>query len=260
MKGRIIRVKVAHLALLSVATLVFSIAAAISAADVSAATICPQPDPHGCMVRCLAHKRRCFNACRVRKRQCIEKIRVEAKSCVLDCRAAGVDQDPGACKRDCIASAKERAKSECLADRPVCMKQCNPQGCRRRCAATDAPVDRPVGLPGVNRPVSDPLTHAPMSPAVTAATDPALTCEPRVNNECLDVCAEELRSCAQRVAEDIRSCVSGCRELHGEERRMCMADCAALARESGKLCIDGFHECVAGCRDTLPLPDPTTAP
>lgn len=248
-------VRIRQLALVSFATLVFSVVGGLSASSSEAVEICPQPDPAGCMVRCLAHKRRCFSACRERKKQCLHKVRVEAKSCVLDCRAAVTDQDPGSCKRDCIARAKEQAKSECLADRPVCIKQCNPQGCRRRCGQNVLPVDRPNG--GTGRPMGAPVAHAPVVAALTAEAAPV--CEPPVDNECLDGCAIDLRSCALRVREDIRGCVASCGELHGEERRVCIGDCAAVAREGGRACVDAFRQCVTGCRDILPVPDPTTA-
>ncbi len=239
--------RIRQLALVSVAALVFSIVGTLSASTSEAAQICPQPNPEGCMVRCLAHKRRCFDACRVRKKQCVHKVRVEAKSCVLNCRAEVRDQDPGTCKRECIALAKEQAHNECLADRPVCLKQCNPQGCRRRCGHFEAPVDAPV-------------TEAPLAPAAMAAAHPGMLCEPPVDNECLDGCARELRSCSQIVIEDVRLCVSSCSEFGGEERRLCMADCATAAREAGRLCVEGFRQCAAGCRDTVAVTDPPVAP
>ncbi len=192
-------------------------------------SICPPADPPACMARCLVSKRKCWNACRTRKRQCLEEARAQATACKLECRETDPD-NVGQCKRRCIAAAIAKARHECRLGVPVCVRQCNPEPCRKLCA---------------------PAVDAAGGAAAMAGAAPV--CEPPVDRDCLGQCAGQLKQCAGRVYREGRQCIASCRDLTGAERRQCVRDCVDKTVAAGKECLAGFRQCVEGCR---PVTDP----
>ena len=181
------------------------------------AGLCPPPDPETCLERCYRHKRECYGTCKERKRQCIAGARLEAKACRLECRSEDSVEDVGRCRRRCVAEGLRTAVYECKLGRPVCMKECNPHACPRRC---DALLD-----------------------------DATRTCERPGDLECLGECAREFRRCLHAVREDGRDCASSCSEYRDEDRRRCLRACAEKTHEGAARCVGAFRDCAGGCFD-----------
>jgi hypothetical protein len=208
------------------------------------AEICPPDDSAACFVRCRLHKRDCAAACRAEKRECVLRVRASLQECKLGCRNdPTAAADVGTCKRDCVATAIELARSECGLGKDTCVRQCNPESCRELCGTEPEPS----------------VSVAPTNPStIRDGVGSVDECVPPVDRDCLGGCADDLRACAQRVGQAGRACLDECATLRGPERWQCVRTCAESIQTNGAVCRRNFGLCVDDCRaaDTEAAPTP----
>ncbi len=200
--------------------------------------ICPPDDPYACLAECRLHKQECLDGCRMRKRECLLEVRAEVHACKLDCRLDDTVEDVGACKRACVAEGRTNAREQCKIGRPVCVRECHPQGCAVECGLRDGDAE----------PADEPAPDAGDAvPSVGTAVPER--CEPPIDRECLGGCARELKACTAGVIEAAEACLQGCKELRGWERLHCVHACLERAGEAAKTCRIDFRACVGECKD-----------